>query len=461
MRLRWLRVALLVLGVLALLVIESVSAFADVASATRPQLALAAAGLVVALALLEVPPTRPPAERRTERSPAVAGLGRWLIRFLWLARGAVGAYATYSFTTGLADAAFEINTAILTGGGLVLTLLLRVASHLAGFVVDWTFLRGLNGLRYLLGLVASALLAGYGGLLAEIVKTVVPGVSVHVNELLREWGLSVWVAAPLAGLGFLVVVFLSVLVESVLQYAAARILGRDNAVGSWLEEHMPARLVRTDTEIFFKCTNLIQYYGPRTPRPIRRRTRQRLARHEQPLGREDEEALVDHVADVLWADFPPRWANFALTYRAAGRHEELVARLNVMTPRVEGVSVGEQREWDLAGFAEIELLRRLRAAAYKAGEGTRFEWVLSFDAQRGFHTDEDLKPPRDRAWWRPSHRQGEPEWLRPPAREDYREDLRRFPIVRRLRPSWLSDRLRRGAPARRLDTGAQYADSNA
>lgn len=170
---------------------------------------------------------------------------------------------------------------------------------------------------------------------------------------------------------------------------------------------------------------------------------------------------MDRVADVLWGDFPPRWANFALTYRAAGRHEELVARLNVMSPPEHGVSIGEEREWDLAGFAELESLHQLRAAGYKAGEGTPFEWVLSFNAQLGFRTDEHCKRPHDRAWWRPSHRHGEPEWLRPPAREDYQEDLRRFLIVRRLRPRWLRDRLRGRARARPQGTPAQYANTTA
>jgi hypothetical protein len=464
MTLRWLRAALLVLGVFALIVIELVSAFADITSATRHQLALAAAGIIAALTLLQAPPTRPPAERRTERSPVVVALGRWLIRLLWLARSAAYAYAAFSFTSGLAETTFQARTAILAGTGQMLTLLLKVARHLAGFVVDWTFLRGLNSLRYLLGVAAAVLLAGYAGLLADIAETVVPWVPVHVYGLLREWGVWSWVAVPLAGLSFFVVVFVSVLVESVLQYAAARVLGRDNAVGSWLEQHLPARLVLTDTEYIFEYKFLVEFrtYGPRTPRPIRRRTRQRLARYEQPLGREEEQALVDRVADVLWADFPPRWTNFALTYRAAGRYEELAARLNVMSPPNErGVSVGEVREWELVGFAELGSLRRLRAAGYKAGEGTPFEWVLSFNAERGFRTDEGCVQPHDRAWWRPSHSYEEPEWFRPPAREDYHEDLRRFPIVRRVRPRWLRERLRGGAPARTQDTPAQYADTPA
>jgi hypothetical protein len=450
---RRIKLVLLVVGVLAAGVIGLTSAFGDVTAATRHQLALAASGIAVVINLLLIPPIHPPASRRIQRPPAVAALGRALILLLWAARTAVYAWAVFSITGGLHETGFMARSAILVGIAQVLMLLLKVAGRLAGFIVDWAFLRGLSGLRYLAGVAAAAVLAGYSGLLAEIAETVVTWVPVEVYQSLHGWGVWGWVAILLAGLSFVVFILAAVLVESLLQVGAARILGPDNEVSAWLIEHLPARLVLTETDYLFEFNFFVQFhwYGPRPgPRPIGGRERQRLARLERPLSREEEQAIADDIANRLWSGFPPRWANFALRYRAAGEHEELEAELNVMTPRDErGVSVGRSREWDLSGFTGIESLRRLRAAGYRAGLGTPFEWVLSFNARRDYRAGEDVVSPYDRAWWRAGYDDGDgPRWTQPPTREDYREDLRRFPIVRRMRPSWLRAALRGDTPDR-------------
>jgi hypothetical protein len=440
-------VPLLVAGILAMIVAGLISAFGDVTAGTRHQLALTAAGVTVLLGLQQLPPTRPPGQQRVQRSPAVAALGRALIVPLWLARAVTYAGAAFFLTAGLAETDFRSGAAILAGAGQVLTLLLKLASHLAGFVVDWAFLRGLTFLRYLAGAAAAVLLAGYSGLLAEAAEKIVTWVPVSVYESLRDWGVWGWIAGPVAALSFVLFVILIVIIESMLQYATARLLGPDNVLSAWLIEHLPARLVLTETDYLFEFKFGIQFhwYGPRRgPRPVSGREKQRLAKYEQPLSPAEQQAIADHVAGGLWAGFPPRWANFALTYRAAAEHEELTATLNVMTPRDErGVSIGQSQEWDLSGFTEIESLRRLRAAGYEAGMGTPFEWILSLNAKRTYQASEDIAQPYDRAWWRARFDDGEgPQWTEPPTRQDYREDLRRFPILRRMRPFWLRDQLR-------------------
>jgi hypothetical protein len=409
---------------------------------------LALAVLVGLLNLLGLPSTHPPEERRSERSPAVAALGQWLIRLLWVARAATYAYVTYSVTNNADETSFQAKTAIAAGAAQAFTLLIVTGGHVAGFFVDWKFLRGWNALRYLLRIATGVLFAGYAGLLGDVVGTVVRWVPARPYDLFDRWLWS-WAAALLTGVFFLLFVGAIVSVEGLLQSGAARLLGPDNAPGSWLEKHAPARLVLTDTECSFEYRFVVNFhwYGPRRLRPVRGRTRQRLALYEQPLGHDERQALVDRVADVLWADLPPRWVNAALTYRAAGDHEEVALRVNVWGPcNEQGVSVGEAQESRLTSFVEIESLRRLRAVGYEAGMGTSFQWVLSFDATRRSPRDEDNPLPRDRAWWRPSPFYEEPAWFVPPSRADYRDDLRRFPIVRRMRPGWLRQRLIRDAP---------------
>src|SRR5215218_4960422 len=112
----------------------------------------------VAINLLLMPPIHPPALQRARRSPAIAALGRSLILLLWAARTAVYAWAVWSITGSLHETGFLARSAILAGTVQVLALLLKAASHLAGFVVDWAFLRELGGLRYLAGVAAAVVL---------------------------------------------------------------------------------------------------------------------------------------------------------------------------------------------------------------------------------------------------------------------------------------------------------------
>jgi hypothetical protein len=422
---------------------------------------LVLAVLVGLLNLLGMPATQPSDGERSERHPGVAAFGRWLSGLLWVARAATFAYLTYSITNNADQTSFQARSAIVAGAAQAFVLLLAVARHLAGFVVEWKFVRGLNALRYLLRIATGVLLAGYAGMLADVVGIVVPWVPSHVYRLLDRWLWS-WVAAPLTGVTSLVLVLVIVLVEGLLQSGAAHLLGRGNALGAWLVKHAPARLVLTDDAYFFEYRFMadISWHGRRRRRPIGRRARQRLAHHEQLLRPDERQALVDRVADVLWADVPPRWTNASLTYRAAGSHEELEFRVNVMGPPDErGVSLGEARESRLTSFVEVESLRRLRAADYEAGMGTPFQWELAFSEADRWSRDDSVRSPRGPASWRPSRSYDElawfasptdslqePAWLEPPTRADYRDDLRRFPIIRRMRPGWLRERLSREAP---------------
>ncbi|MEU3271422.1 hypothetical protein ABZ639_11280 [Saccharomonospora sp. NPDC006951] len=451
MILRRLAGILSVFAAIALIVLTLVAVLGDAGPQEQHRFAIASAVCAALLSLTRLPLIRPPRRRGRERSRFAATLGGCLIVLLWLARASVYGYAVFVFTVGLSDTTFDATAAVLAVTGRLLTLAGMAARHLAGFAVDWDFLRGLNMPRYVLGLAATAPLVGFGGLLAEFAENVVLWVPVHTYELLHGWGLWSWLSVVLACVAYLPVVVAAVVVESVLQYAAGLLLGKDNVAGAWLTEHLPARLVLTDTEYRFEYKFLFEFgkYGPRRPRTVGRRGGQRLARYEQPLTDDEQRLLIEDLADGLSADFPPRWANFSLTYRAAGDHEEVTARLNVMSPPDDkGISVGRPREWDLTGFAGIDALRRLRAAAYSAGLGTPFEWVLSFDAERGFLADENVVRPRGRARWRPEYSGTEPEWRNAPSRTDYRKDLRRFPIVRTMRPVWLRERLTAPAPRR-------------
>lgn len=439
-----LRIAVLICSFLTIFALNLVSAFADVTDTTRHQLAIGTgAAAFVAFLAGPWPRLRPPREQRAERAPVVAGFGRVLILATWLARLCVVAFGSFLFTTALGAPEFNAPAAFTVGIYNALGLVLTCGRWLTGFVVDWSFLRGWRGVRYVAGLAAGVVITGYAGFLAEVVQEVVFAVPAGIYEALRGWGFWSWLAVTATALATVVFVLVLVIVESALQHLAARILGRNNAVGAWLERNAPARVVVNDVAYVFQLRFPIELSWPklRDPERVAVLNAKRYGKYEQPLDDDERTVLMERIADVLAQDLPPRWSNVSLTYRAAGRHEELVLRRNVMSaPDEHGVSVGQSTETELTDFPELDALRRLRADGYQAGYGTPFQWCLHFSAERTFYRD-DTVPARGRAHWNPVYTEDEPEWIRPPSRQDYREDLERFPIKESVRPVWLRRRL--------------------
>ncbi|WP_143021338.1 hypothetical protein [Prauserella marina] len=324
MTVRRLRAVLSVFATIALIVLTMVAALAEAGPQAQQRLALASAAAVVVMSLTRLPLIRPQGKRRHERSRLAATLGGSLIVLLWLTRASAYGYAVFVFTVGLSDTTFDATAAALAVTGRLLTLAAKTARHLAGFVVDWDFPRGLNILRYLLGLVATVPLVGFGGLLAEFVENVVLWVPVHTYELLHGWGLRAWLAVVLACVAYLPVVFVAVVTD-----------------------------------------------------PRRRHRRGPSLRFLAPLGE-----FLAHL---------PRGGR-ARGGRGQAQRDE---------PPRRGRSLGRPG----AGMGSRGL-RRLRAAR-----------------------------------WQHEYSGMEPEWRNPPFREDFREDLRRFPVVRTVRPAWLRERL--------------------
>lgn len=441
------RLALLAFGALTLAVLGCVQAFVDLAPATHNRLATFSAVFTGALVLLQTPAFRRPADTRRRRAPVIAAVGLGLSWPLWLARGALYVVATLWIALGLDEHSFQPRAAAIVLGNQVLTVLFTLTRRLAGFDEDLTFLRGRRAVTYLVTGLAFAGIAGYAGLLADVAVLTLTWIPSQLYGRLHAWGWPGVLAFPMAGLGFVFAVLLSTVVASALLWSVARLLGHNNPVGKWLEEHLPARLVLTETEYFFEYNFFVRLHfdgSRRGPRPLSARERQRWGRFEQPLSDAERTTLVNSVADRLWAQAPPNWAGFSLSYRAAGNHEELTATINVMSPPDEhGGRTGSQEPWNLSGFTDLPALRRLRAAGYKPGYGTPFQWYLHLNTARYYHSDDTVPAPRGDPRWVSFQEDEEAQWIQPPTAADYRADLRQFPIARRFRRRWLRERLRR------------------
>lgn len=108
-------------------------------------------------------------------------------------------------------------------------------------------------------------------------------------------------------------------------------------------------------------------------------------------------------------------------------HEEIVITTDIMDlPDDQGVAVAHSITQELKEFAERDTLWRIRESNYRAGYGAPFAWYLTITA--GY---------RKMKGWGSLATNVEPEWIQPPARQQYAADLRRFPIVRQARPNWL------------------------
>lgn len=183
--------------------------------------------------------------------------------------------------------------------------------------IDWAFLHGVNAIRFLLNAVLAAAIAGYASTLVKITDTVVTWILTHAFRQLADWGVGTVLAVLGAAIFTVFCLIVLLIVESVLQFLAAVLIGRDNAVGAWLDENLPAKLERTNTYVFFQLNFPIEFhwYADRNGVRIRRRSLERLRNHERRLSREDEYALVEQVANALVRKAPPQWERLRLDYR--------------------------------------------------------------------------------------------------------------------------------------------------
>ncbi|WP_028847108.1 hypothetical protein [Thermocrispum agreste] len=437
---------------LAVFVLNMVAAFSDASPDTRHELALAA-GVVMLVFWLAVSWTqlRAPGGDRRKRSRLARIVGWGLIYATWTTQVALASFTTFLFTVSVTTTDFRPAVAVAAGSYALLSVIMKFARWVAGFAVDWSFLRGRKLLRWLAGVATRVAIAGYGGLLVELVKVVGWDIPTGFHAFFRDWTGSGLLAVPCTAVAFVLYVLVVLACDTVLQHVAARLLGRDNAVGAWLAEHAPIHLENTDEKFVFEFRFFVRFrvHKQRHPWEIEEKYSRKYGPHARPLAAEEQAALVDRVADAVVPQLPPAWLSCRLVYRAVGSHEEVVVRASTLGPPDPfGDPVVEVADTELTGFPEVDALRRLRAAGYRPGRGAGFEWVLTFDAEGAGTWQADAEATRGEATWHRAPIGREPAWVRSPRRKDFRDDLRRYPLKRSLRPIWLWLRLA-GIPASR------------
>jgi hypothetical protein len=445
------RCCLSLLAFLTVFALMAVSAFGELQDETRSRLALATALMTAVLYLTMWPSTRPPAEEEVPRSAHVARTGRLVMALAWIVRSVVYGFATYLVTDNLNKPGFHAGVAALSAFGQLLTLLSTWGSDRAGFPVDWSFLRGLRAVRHVLRIGVAALIAGYAATLAQAAESAFSSGPGRVFHAVRDLGLWGWSAVLVTVVLCLFAVFVVVLVESGLQRLAARLIGRDNAVGSWLEENAPARIERIPMgpwegmrifhfDFIVQLTLPIGGFGAWLGEAqARNGDIARMRAYERGMSHADQAALRERVCAATAAVGPDGWQTLTLEYHAVADHEELV--LTVNADRRAPDEYEERRV--LHDFAELDALRQLRAANYKAGYGAPFS--QQFRVERA-PVDSYAAESGDQTPWRLAGSAldfREPPWRVPPTRRQYRADLKRFPISRPVRPLWLRARLHR------------------
>jgi hypothetical protein len=163
------------------------------------------------------------------------GLGRSMLILDWLVRSAVAGYVAY-YITQERDRGFSLTLAALAVALLLLGLLRRIGSQLAGFVLAWSAYRGWAGVRKLVNAAVQVTLAGYAFLVADVLDTVLGAIPRFVYRGLDSlWHLP-WFNVPIVVVVCLIVlIMLSALVARV-QRLVARALGPDSAFGEKLDD---------------------------------------------------------------------------------------------------------------------------------------------------------------------------------------------------------------------------------
>ncbi|MFD0818170.1 hypothetical protein ACFQ0D_07530 [Micromonospora zhanjiangensis] len=463
---RRLRLILLVTGWLTLIVLVLLAAFGD-ARGTRHSLTMA--GISTALVLLLGPGLRPPEGTAAARSAVTRRTGQTLIILAWLARAVTAGLVTYQVTSRFDQPpGFDRRVAAFAAASQGLLLMLRLGRRLAGFPTDARAGRGITAvLRWAVNAGIAVVLAGYAAVLPQLVSNP----SGVLDSLTRDSGwapirlyrfladlVTPWVAVP----AMIVVCALALLLVSValglLLPGLALLLGRDNPISQWLSENAPVWYERTDTEVTFVSrfvaevdyhnsaetqrlhakflgfsVNRDDGFGLYERQPLWRFDLEPRSAHHRSGQPVDEAPLLDHVVAELVDRVPDGWHSLRLEYRAVLGHQETEVMVD---PPKESAGVtadgSEPEALPLPDFGGNDALWRLRKARYDPVHGAPYAMTLFVDRDQlaPMFLDEDGIP-------------AEPAWHRRPTRQQYRADLRRFPVARRHRPFWLRARLSR------------------
>lgn len=427
---RWARGVAIAAGMITLIVLGVLASRNHLAQQPDPRLNLALSGMLLLVLLLFGPLPLASHDTGVHRKRSTARLGWYLDGGVWLLQCLLTAYGSY-YLAGQLEREFQPILAGLALLGSGFTLIRLWARHLNGIDIEWSFLRGAAGLRYLANRIVLAAIAGAWLLLAYWVWFL-PS---RAYRWLSDVTGTAWLAVP----GTLLSCLLLLVMLGLLQRLAVRLLGADNAVGRWLDEHSLVVYQRTRDGTYinflgFRYTNTF-------PAGPSRWQYERMRQYMRTLLPDEERELLRRIEEAMVA-YAPDWDRLRLDYRAVTEHQEITLTVT----RASGPAV---EQLQLPDFPARDALWRLREAGYSAGYGAPYSWYLELSKyQPGSGPDRrytasyqsisqydmfGMPVPLD---------DEEPAWVQSPTRAQYAADLRRFPIVRAVRPAWLRRRLR-------------------
>jgi hypothetical protein len=146
-------------------------------------------------------------------------------------------------------------------------------------------------------------------------------------------------------------------------------------------------------------------------------TPSRPAAPRQQLTPAGENAILGSISTLLVLGLPGDWHELVLDLRVIGQHVELSATVRTIFGRVYGWRPPAQT---------LPLLLELRAGMYRQDHGTWYTMA--------FHL---AHPHRYTAGF---DRHDEPDWTRPPSRQEHLDELRAFPRTGAALPDWFRKR---------------------
>jgi hypothetical protein len=459
--------------------------FLNLDGSARIGACLALAGLAVGLRLMDRPERRAPQDKAVPRPAKARRAGAALIVGAWLGRSALAGVVAYTVAIRFHEPpGFDTRVAVAVGVGRILQAVLEGGRRVAGFPREVEAGHpAVGGVRWLVNSVLAMVLAGYAAVIPGLLSD--PGRVVEALTSSRWWpsipgyhalaeAAGTWLAVTVTVIALLLLLAVAIVLVGLIQRGLAKLIGPDNPLSESLRKDALFWFERTDTTVRLLLRMPIQIdhydseYGRWTyvsifgftwkaessfpmqdrisgPRLRRKYGERRRALAAQPARAEE---LRQQVIDELTAVAPDGWRMLRLEYRAIVGHEETEVT-------VDGDPRGSQDASDasddeettgtvlpLPGFAATGALRELREAGYEPGFGAPF--VLSLTLQQ---QEPETSPGSARITLVPTLREGdrstEPAWVHKPTRRQYRMELERFPIDRKVRPFWLRNRLHR------------------
>ncbi|MEY9211662.1 hypothetical protein NI17_009335 [Thermobifida halotolerans] len=144
-----------------------------------------------------------------------------------------------------------------------------------------------------------------------------------------------------------------------------------------------------------------------------------MNRSIDPLGSEEQEALLKEVGALLVGAAPDDWQEISLTY---------VSTVDRSTMRTEAKRGGGAEERFPASSSIFKKMNELRWGMYIPGRGTWFSAFYAVERPNRFRVEYDYD--------------GEPAFNLPPVSASYALDLQYFPRDEEHIPDWLRQKLR-------------------